>query len=239
MRSAIGVTTREWESFHASQPTTTFDLNHVLDPVIDRLAQDHRGGGAYEIKCEVRWNPARRCLPELVIDAPRIVLLARDEARLDLRLVRRDPPATSPPAEIEPLIRVEFTVRGTGFDPMLLSEAIGARPDLTTRADPAHPKRLDTWTRDSGPIRGSEFTAPLNALLQDLMPRASRIREFCASHGARATLAFVTEVVNQAPHLTISARQFRDVAALGASIWFDPYCVPELDESKGNDEQEA
>jgi hypothetical protein len=167
-----------------------------------------------------------------VIDAPRVALLAKDEARLDVRLVRRDPPASSPPPAIEPLIRVEFTVRGTGFDPMLLTEAIGARPDVTTRADPAHPKRLDTWTRESGPIRGSEFAAPMNALLQDLMPKASRIRGFCASHGASATLAFVTEVVNQAPHLAISSRQFRDVAALGASIWFDPYCVPELDESK-------
>jgi hypothetical protein len=89
-----------------TEPTSTFDLNQVLDPVIDRLARDRRGG-AYEIKCEVRWNPARRCLPELVIDAPRVVLLARDEARLDLRLVRRNPPASSPPPAIEPLIRVD------------------------------------------------------------------------------------------------------------------------------------
>jgi len=210
-----------------TEPTSTFDLDQVLNPLIDRATGDN-SANPIAIECVVRWNPAKRCLPELVIDQDRAARLAARKSRFDLRLIRRDDPHGSEPRAIPPSIGVEFTVQGASFDPRQLTSAIGIEPDATSRSDPIHPKRLDTWTRGGNRVRETEFQPLLDDLLNELTPKAAQIRTFCVAHGATATFAFVAEVVNQAPHLLIGAGQFIQVAALSASIWFDPYCREQL-----------
>jgi len=212
------------------EPTGTFHLGETLHGVVDEVAHLTPSKRPGLIECKVRWRPAALCLPEFEIDQHDVQVLAERGMRFDLHLVRAaigDGP--SPSNLVLPSIRVEFIVRGKGFDPAELTDAIGLGPDDISRSNPTRPKRLDTWTRGGLPVRSLDFAPLFAALLGELVPKTQEIRRFCREHGATATFAFVTEVVDAAPNLAVSSDQFTTIAAFGASLWFDPYCRKELE----------
>lgn len=209
-------------------PVRTLDLSGSVKEV---AARELRALGAsreeLSIESLVEFIGGQR-VPELYLQASVIADFVARRAGFDLRF--RKATDAAPGQHTIPAIRVEFVIRGLGFDPAALTERIGVEPDRVNRADRARfPRSLDTWTYGGQIVRADTFAPTLEPLLVTLTPKAGQIRDFCRDNNTEAVVGFVAEFVDVPPQLTLSASDSARIGDLGASVWYDVYEREQLD----------
>jgi hypothetical protein len=216
------------KAFAQAGPVRTLDLTRLIK---EMTARDLGGLGASReepsIESLVEFIDGQR-VPELYLEASVIANFVARQAGFDLRF-RKVSKAPHVQRTV-PAIRVEFVIRGLGFDPASLTEQIGVEPDRVNRADHARfPRSLDTWTYGGQIVRADTFAPMLEPLLVTLTAKAGPIRDFCRENDAEARVGFVAEFVDAPPQLSLSASDFARIADLGASVWYDVYQRERLD----------
>jgi hypothetical protein len=203
-------------------PRRTLDLSGGVKDLVKRLRTNALPlRDTLSIECIVELIEGKP-VPELFLEPSVVADLVAGQTRFEVELTKASGAGELPGSL--PAIRVEFVVRGLGFDPAALTERIGLEPDRVNRADRASlPRSLDTWTYGGRLVRGSTFEPLLESLLVALTPRTREIRDFCREHKAEAVVSFVAEFVDSAPRLAIAVSDLARINDLGAAVWYDPY----------------
>jgi hypothetical protein len=136
-------------------PLETLDLSGRIKEVAERIrTRTVPARDEISIESVVEFVDGQR-LPELFLEPSVIADFVKRRARLDVQF--RKTSGIRMKSSLA-AIRVEFVVRGLGFDPAALTQRLGLEPDEVNRSDRARsPRSLDTWTYGGRTVGGARL----------------------------------------------------------------------------------
>jgi hypothetical protein len=124
-------------------------------------------------------------------------------------------------------IKCYFEVIGHGFDPAVLTDALGIAPaeawrigERTRRS--GRPYKHDGWSLRSEEVISLDLQEVVSPILKRLLPVADTIVEVCGRHNLEVILACAVYVKDdQMPAISLDSETVRMPSALGASLDID------------------
>lgn len=124
-------------------------------------------------------------------------------------------------------IKCYFEVIGDGFNPDLLTEAMGIEPTKTWRVGDTtrrsgRPYKHDGWSIRSEEVASLDLREVVLPVLRRLLPVAGVLSEYCDRLNLEAVLSCAVYVEDdQMPALSLDSETIRMLSALGASLDID------------------
>jgi hypothetical protein len=128
-------------------------------------------------------------------------------------------------------IKCYFVVVGSGYDPSVLTEALGVQPTRTWRRGEvpsglARPHQTDGWSIDSEAVESLDLQEVALPLLQRLSPSSDTLRDYCNRLNLEAELGCTVFIKDKlAPAIHLDRETVRMLDQLGAELDIDIYCL--------------
>jgi hypothetical protein len=216
-------------------PRDTWEMESLLDELIERLAHDPAIGSKAEVELRGMFFGSA---PGLHLAPAKVRQLADTGASLqislrtmDVGVIGREPRANARDTD-RTEVGVSFRVKGL-FEPDDFTERVPLRPTKTSRRQDARRlmARVSTWRLQIGPFVGDEFPeSATDQLLTQLEPHADAIKRAVSETRTQSAIHFGATYGDVVPSLTLTHEQIATIAKLACWLDFSVMVVRESED---------
>ena len=126
------------------------------------------------------------------------------------------------------MIRCDFILTGHGYDPDIITQALGIQPTYTWRAGERVPNSLvrykhDGWSLTNGPVESLDVQEVARPLLTSLLPLVDTLADLTEQLGVEAELAYTVRMGGEVPAIHFDREMLGAINQLQAEVDIDLY----------------